>query len=151
LLLTEKLILRDEEVYSYSFSPKISYVREYTVVHQVSKEERVHKFNCMASFYDFKKLVGEKWSIPLHRLRVFNTKHEPIKLENYFKSMNENQYINYRFEISEAEDEESLVQECLNKELDLFFLLLDDKRIEKSVWSIVEKLPISDELKFKIM
>lgn len=43
------------------------------------------------------------------------------------------------------------MKECLNKELDLFFILLDDKRIEKSVWSIVEKLPISDELKFKII
>jgi hypothetical protein len=65
--------------------------------------------------------------------------------------MNENQYVNYKFEIAEAEEEESFVQECLNKELDLFFLLLDDKRIEKAVWSIVEKLPISDELKFKIL
>ncbi len=58
LLLTEKLILRDEEVYSYTYSPKISYIREYTVTHQVSKEERVHKFNCMNTFYEFKKLVS---------------------------------------------------------------------------------------------
>jgi hypothetical protein len=151
LLLTEKLILRDEEVYSHSYSPKINYIREYTVTHQVSKEERVHKFNCMNTFYEFKKLLAEKWSVPLHRLRVYNIKHEPVKLENYFKSMNENQYINYKFEIEETDEEESLVQQCLNKELDLFFLLLDDKRIEKSVWSIVEKLPISDELKFKII
>ena len=111
----------------------------------------MHKFNCMAVFYDFKKTISDKWQIPLHRLRVFNAKHELVKLESYFKSMNENQYINYRFEIAETEEEESLVQQCLNKELDLFFLLLDDKRIEKSVWSIVQKLPISDELKFKIL
>lgn len=43
--------------------------------------------------------------------------------------MNENQYINYRFEIEESDPEESIVQECLNKELELFFILLDDKRI----------------------
>lgn len=30
-------------------------------------------------------------------------------------------------------------------------MLLDDKRIEKSVWSIVERLPISDHLKFRIL
>lgn len=51
----------------------------------------------------------------MHRLRVYNMKHELVKLENYFKSMNENQYINYKFEIEEAEEEESLVQQCLNK------------------------------------
>lgn len=33
----------------------------------------------------------------------------------------------------------------------MFFELLDDARIEKLVWSIVEKLPISDDLKFKIV
>ena len=39
----------------------------------------------------------------------------------------------------------------LNKKLDLFFGLLDDERISKMVWNIVEKLPISDELKFKLV
>lgn len=69
----------------------------------------------MGSFYDFKKLVSDKWSIPLHRLKVYNNKHELIKLENYFKSMNENQYVNYKFEIAETDDEDSLVKESLNK------------------------------------
>lgn len=99
----------------------------------------------MAAFYEFKKMLADKWSIPLHRLQVFNAKREPLRLEHYFKTMNENQFApNYRFEIAEAEPAESPVQEALNRELDLFFLLLDDKRIEKEVWSIVERLPISD-------
>jgi hypothetical protein len=29
----------------------------------------------MAVFYDFKKMIADKWTIPLHRLRVFNAKH----------------------------------------------------------------------------
>lgn len=52
-----------------------------------SKEEKTHKFNCMAAFYEFKKMLAEKWAVPLHRLQVFNNKHEPIRLEQYFKSM----------------------------------------------------------------
>ena len=33
----------------------------------------------------------------------------------------------------------------------MFFGLLDDERISKMVWNIVEKLPISDDLKFKLV
>ena len=49
-----------------------------------------------------------------------------------------------KFEIMENPDYESIVKTCLNKKLDLFFALLDDERISKIVWGIVEKLPISD-------
>lgn len=64
----------------------------------------------MGVFYDFKKLVSEKWGIALHRLVVRNSKGETIGIENYFKSMNENQYVNYKFEIEEAEDESSYIK-----------------------------------------
>ena len=56
-----------------------------------------------------------------------------------------------RFQITEDLQTESIVKTSLNHKLDLFFELLDDKRIEKLVWSIVERLPISDELKFKLI
>jgi hypothetical protein len=39
----------------------------------------------------------------MNRLRVYNMKQELIKLESYFKSMNENQYLNYKFEIIESD------------------------------------------------
>lgn len=44
-----------------------------------------------------------------------------------------------------------MVKGSLNRRLDLFFGLLDDERISKMVWNIVEKLPISDDLKFKLV
>jgi hypothetical protein len=65
--------------------------------------------------------------------------------------MNELMLNTPKFEIMEDPDYESIVKTCLNKKLDLFFALLDDERISKIVWGIVEKLPISDELKFKLV
>ena len=72
-------------------------------------------------------------------------------MESYYKSMNELFVAAGKFEIAENFEYESIVKTCLNSNLDLFFELLDDKRIEKQVWSIVERLPISDELKFKLV
>ena len=34
----------------------------------------------MAAFYDFKKLISEKWNIPMYNLHVYNSKHDLIKL-----------------------------------------------------------------------
>lgn len=34
----------------------------------------------MSTFYEFKKQVSEKFSIPLDKLVVYNNKHEVIKL-----------------------------------------------------------------------
>ena len=150
LLITDRLIARDEDILPHSYKPKVSYIREYTVSHKEKGEEKVLRFNCMAHFYDFKKAVAEKWSIPLRRLNILNSKGHPIRLESYFKSMNENHFIAAKFEIEELPDIPSATKNCLNSQLDLFFKLLDDPHIEKMVWSIVEKLPISEELKAKI-
>lgn len=47
-------------------------------------------------------------------------------------------------------EDKSILKISFNHHLDILFNLLDDNRIEKLVWSIVERLPISEELKTKV-
>ena len=82
-------------------------------------------------------MIAEKYNIPIYKLMIYNSKGEEVKLESYFKSMNELMLASSKFDISENMEYDSIVKTYLNKKLDLFFGLLDDERISKMVWNIV--------------
>ena len=66
----------------------MSYYREYNIFNRDSGESKVFKFNCLSTFYEFKKMISDKYNIPLYKLLIHNAKGEEVRLESYFKSMN---------------------------------------------------------------
>lgn len=99
LTLSKKVIERDEEIIPFQHTPRLNYIREYTVLHKEKNEEKVIRFNCMSTFYEFKKIISEKFNVPMQNLIVNNSKQEPIKLDQYFKTLNENPSLSFKFEI----------------------------------------------------
>ena len=55
----------------------------------------------MSTFYEFKKFLSDKFHIPLFKLQVFNSRQDEVRLESYFKSMNEMMLTSGKFEIME--------------------------------------------------
>ncbi len=65
-------------------------------------------------------MIGERFNIPLYKLIVYNSKQEEIKLESYFKSVNELMISSAKLEIAENVEYQSMVKICLNRKLDMF-------------------------------
>lgn len=65
-------------------------------------------------------MIGERFNIPLYKLIVYNSKQEEIKLESYFKSVNELMISSAKLEIAENVEYQSIVKICLNRKLDMF-------------------------------
>ena len=85
----------------------------------------------------------------MNKFYLVNGKGVRITKEHFFKSLFEPPLTGGKF-VLYPKDDKSVIKGSFNQHLDVLFNLLDDKRIEKLVWSIVERLPISEELKHNV-
>lgn len=85
----------------------------------------------------------------MQQFYLVNAKGIRLTREHFFKSLIEPPLIGGKFQLIIV-NEKSIIKTSFNKYLDVLFNLLDDKRIEKLVWNIVERLHISEELKQKV-
>ena len=74
LNLTNRLIARDEQTFNCPHNSRMSFYREYTVLNRDNGQSKVFRFNCMSFFFEFKKLVAEKFNIPIYKLLIFNAR-----------------------------------------------------------------------------
>ena len=148
MTLPKKMIERDEEIFTTKPS-KFYMMKDYTVVDRANKEEKTIRFNVSGYCYDFKKMVAEKFKIPFKRCKI-SCKGELIRHENYFKTMNECSFQSSPFEVETTPPEVSSVKEALNCQLELFFNLLGNRELEKTVWDVISRLPIATEFVKKI-
>ena len=74
LNLTNKLIARDEQSFKCPQNSRMNFYREYTVLNRDNGESKVFRFNCMNFFFEFKKLIADKFNIPVYKLLVFNAR-----------------------------------------------------------------------------
>jgi hypothetical protein len=149
LTVMKKTIDFDDEILTSKHNFRHQFMKEYAVYRRDTQEDLIVKFSCTSHFYDFKKLLGSKIGIPMHKFYLTNSKEMRLTREHFFKSLIEPPLSGGKFHLH-LQDEKSIVKASFNQYLDTLFNLLDDKRIEKLVWNIVERLPISEELKQKV-
>lgn len=143
LTLFKRIIDFDDELYPIKHQPRHNFPKEYSVVRKDLNEEITLKFSCTAIYYDFKRLLSSKIGLPLNKFYLVNSKGIRLTREHFYKTMIEPPMTGGKFHLL-LKEEPSVIKNVFNKNLDIFFNLLDDPRIEKLVWNIVERLPISE-------
>lgn len=88
-------------------------MKEYKVYNLNTREEKFIKFSIEGMCYDFKKLVAERFKVPLQRCRL-SCKGQLIKYENYFKHLSDCSCGNTPFELEIIEGEIPSVKKLLN-------------------------------------
>ena len=70
----KKTIDYDDEILTPKHNFRHQFMKEYTVFRKDTQEELLVKFSCTSHFYDFKKFLGSKIGIPMHKFYLVNAK-----------------------------------------------------------------------------
>ena len=149
LTLMKKTLDYDDQQYPSKPNTKHHYAKEYTIYRKDTKESIAIKFNCLGYFYEFKKMVSSKLNLPLNKFDLFSLKGIRLGRQYFNKTMIDQVFTGSKFQAI-LKQQHSLVKAIFNENIDVLFNLLDDTTFQIILWNIVERLPLSEDLKSKI-
>ena len=148
-MLMKKTLDYDDQQFPSKSNIKHHYVKEYTIFRKDTKESIVIKFNCLGYFYEFKKIVSSKLNLPLNKFDLLNQKSVILGKQYFNKTMIDQVFTGGKFQ-TVLKQQHSLVKSIFNENIDVLFNLLDDPTFQIVLWNIVQRLPLSEDLKLKI-